>query len=223
MLKHGDKTLSGPDDGKRRSHTSICRVLPVYRIIVFLIPFIILLPLNGENGMRLWLVESATSVTSAIVIPAPLPPVIRIGAVYGEYQRAGSMESAFKYAIYRINKDKTLFTDTQFIYDIEYIRRDDTFRSTKRICRQFENSVPIIIGPSDAILARHIESMCSSLQLPYIGMFVDDEIHRKHSPFAFSFYPTQQQLNRAYKDLLLELNWSNVAVIYEDTDSKHIF
>lgn len=211
MFNYGNRKLA-LNDGKRRLRLQINQVFTAYQIVAILIPLIILLPLKGKEGSQLWSVETAM---------ASLPPVVRIGAIYGEYQRGGSMESAFKYAIYRINKDKALFADTQLIYDIEYIRRDDTFRSTKRICKQFENVVPIIIGPSDAMLARHIQSMCSSLQLPYIGMFVSDEIYQKHSPYALSFYPTQQQLNRAYTDLLIELNWTNIAVVYEDFDSKY--
>lgn len=96
------------------------------------------------------LLSVTTTLWSEVCASLPsLPPVIRLGAIFTEDQRASKIESAFKYAIYRINKDKTMLPDTQIVYDIEYIPRDDTFRSTKKVCRQLESGVQAIFGPTD--------------------------------------------------------------------------
>lgn len=39
---------------------------------------------------------------------------------------------AFKYAVYRINKDKTILPKTTLVYDIQYVPRDDSFRTSKK-------------------------------------------------------------------------------------------
>lgn len=47
-------------------------------------------------------------------------------------QRDGPTELAFKYAVYRINKDATLLPNTTLVYDIQYVPRDDSFHASKK-------------------------------------------------------------------------------------------
>lgn len=153
-------------------------------------------------------------------LPISLPPVIRLGAIFTEDQRASKIESAFKYAIYRINKDKTMLPDTQIVYDIEYISRDDTFRSTKKVCRQLETGVQAIFGPTDALLATHIQSICDSFGIPHIETRIDIDVNSKE--FSINLYPSQHSLNMAYRDLMFYLNWTKVAIVYEEDYGKLI-
>jgi hypothetical protein len=61
-----------------------------------------------------------------------LPPVIRIGAIFTEEQKDSSDELAFKYAVYKINKDKSILPKTTLVYDIQYVPKDDSFRTSKK-------------------------------------------------------------------------------------------
>ncbi|KAJ4452059.1 hypothetical protein ANN_03575 [Periplaneta americana] len=54
------------------------------------------------------------------------------GAIFTEDQKDSSSELAFKYAVYRINKDKDLLPNTTLVYDIQYVPRDDSFRTSKK-------------------------------------------------------------------------------------------
>lgn len=54
------------------------------------------------------------------------------GAIFTEEQKDSSTELAFKYAVYRINKDKNILPKTTLIYDIQYVPKDDSFRTTKK-------------------------------------------------------------------------------------------
>jgi ionotropic kainate glutamate receptor 2 len=54
------------------------------------------------------------------------------GAIFTEDQKDSSAELAFKYAVYRINKDKDLLPNTTLVYDIQYVPRDDSFRTSKK-------------------------------------------------------------------------------------------
>lgn len=49
-----------------------------------------------------------------------------------EEEKGGPEELAFKYAIYRINKDRSLVPNTTFVYDIQYVNKDDSFHAGKR-------------------------------------------------------------------------------------------
>jgi ionotropic kainate glutamate receptor 2 len=54
------------------------------------------------------------------------------GAIFTEEQRDSSAELAFKYAVYRINKDKHILPRTNLVYDIQYVPRDDSFHASKK-------------------------------------------------------------------------------------------
>lgn len=59
-------------------------------------------------------------------------PFTFAGAIFTEEQKDGTSELAFKYAVYRINKDKSILPRTTLTYDIQYVPRDDSFRTTKK-------------------------------------------------------------------------------------------
>ncbi|XP_034139238.1 glutamate receptor ionotropic, kainate 2 isoform X3 [Drosophila guanche] len=151
---------------------------------------------------------------SMVIIANALPPVIRVGAIFTEDERESSIESAFKYAIYRINREKSLLPNTQLIYDIEYVPRDDSFRTTKKVCRQLEAGVQAIFGPTDPLLAGHVQSICEAYDIPHIEVRIDLEMNSKE--FSVNLYPSHNVLTLAYRDLMLYLNWTKVAIIYEE-------
>lgn len=126
--------------------------------------------------------------------------------IFTDDQRNSSAELAFKYAVYRINKDKTILPSTTLIYDIQYVPKEDSFRTTKKVCRQIANEydgVPglgagaakpsrlggvfAIFAPADTFLGTHVESICDALQIPCIQQRVDfhtaleNAIKSKHS------------------------------------------
>ncbi|XP_033335771.1 glutamate receptor ionotropic, kainate 2 isoform X8 [Megalopta genalis] len=143
-----------------------------------------------------------------------LPPVIRIGAIFTEDQKDSPSELAFKYAIYKINKDKSLLANTTLVYDIQYVPKDDSFRTSKKACKQLSRSVQGIFGPSDPLLGAHIQSICEALDVPHLEARVDFEPTFKE--FSINLYPSQDHLNKAFKDLMSFLNWTRVAIIYEE-------
>ncbi|XP_025161126.1 glutamate receptor ionotropic, kainate 2 isoform X2 [Harpegnathos saltator] len=150
------------------------------------------------------------SITTAM----SLPPVIRIGAIFTEDQKDSPSELAFKYAIYKINKDKTLLANTTLVYDIQYVPKDDSFHTSKKACKQLSRSVQGIFGPSDPLLGAHIQSICEALDVPHLETRVDFEPTFKE--FSINLYPAQDHLNKAFKDLISFLNWTRVAIIYEE-------
>ncbi|XP_020293065.1 glutamate receptor ionotropic, kainate 2 isoform X4 [Pseudomyrmex gracilis] len=150
----------------------------------------------------------------SIATAMSLPPVIRIGAIFTEDQKDSPSELAFKYAIYKINKDKTLLANTTLVYDIQYVPKDDSFRTSKKACKQLSRSVQGIFGPSDPLLGAHIQSICEALDVPHLEARVDFEPTFKE--FSINLYPAQDHLNKAFKDLMSFLNWTRVAIIYEE-------
>ncbi|XP_060534775.1 glutamate receptor ionotropic, kainate 2 [Cylas formicarius] len=156
----------------------------------------------------------AAMLTMVAFANAALPPVIRIGAIFTEDQKNSSSELAFKYAVYKINKERELLPNTTLVYDIQYVPRDDSFRTSKKACRQMEYGVQAIFGPSDPILGAHIQSICEALDVPHLEARIDFEPLSKE--LSINLHPSQENMNKAFKDLMNFLNWTKVAIIYEE-------
>lgn len=107
-----------------------------------------------------------------------------------------------------------LLPKTQLVYDIEYVPRDDSFRTSKKVCRQMEYGIQAIFGPSDPLLGPHIQSICEALDVPHIETRIDLDTSIKE--FSINLHPSQHNMNRAYRDLIVFLNWTKVAIVYEE-------
>lgn len=140
------------------------------------------------------------------------------GAIFTEEQKDSSTELAFKYAVYKINKDKTVLPQTTLVYDIQYVPKDDSFRTSKKACKQIDNGVQAIFGPSDPILGPHIQSICEALDIPHVETIIDT--NREIKEFSINLHPSQKHMNNAYRDLMTYLNWTKVAIVYEDDYGK---
>lgn len=71
-----------------------------------------------------------------------------------------------------------------------------------------------IFGPSDPVLGQHIHSICDALDIPHLEVRLDLDAEVKE--FSINLQPAQSLLNNAYQDLMEFLNWTKVAIIYDD-------
>ncbi|XP_024084773.1 glutamate receptor ionotropic, kainate 2-like [Cimex lectularius] len=153
-----------------------------------------------------WLIFLATS--------QALPPVIKIGAIFTQEQKESATELAFKYAVYRINKDKNLLPKSTLVYDIQYVSKEDSFHASKKACQQVGEGVQAVFGPSHPVLGAHVHSICDALDLPHIEARVDLEPATRE--LSINLHPAQSLLNAAYQDVMAYLNWTRVAILYEE-------
>lgn len=47
-------------------------------------------------------------------------------------QKNSNVELAFKYAVHKINQDKSILPKTELLYDIQYVPKDDSFHASKK-------------------------------------------------------------------------------------------
>lgn len=77
-----------------------------------------------------------------------------------------------------------------------------------------ENGIQALFGPTDPLLGAHIQSICEALDIPHVEARVDFETSFKE--FSINLHPSQHHMNNAYKDLMVFLNWTKVAIVYEE-------
>lgn len=90
---------------------------------------------------------SLASLSLSIQISHASTDNISTGAIFSEEQKDTSIELAFKYAVYKINKDRSILPKTTLVYDIQYVPDStDSFRTSKKVCKSIENGVTAIFG-----------------------------------------------------------------------------
>lgn len=83
-------------------------------------------------------------------------------------------------------------------------------------CKQIDFGVQAIFGPSDPLLGPHVQSICDALDIPHLETRLDMESRSPNKELSINLHPSQETLILAYKDLMRFLNWTKVAIIYED-------
>ncbi|KAF0295768.1 Glutamate receptor ionotropic, kainate 2 [Amphibalanus amphitrite] len=137
------------------------------------------------------------------------------GAIFTEEQRSGPIETAFKYAIQTINEGTDILPNITLEYDIRYVHRDDSFHTAKNVCGQLRRGVVAILGPSDPLLGPHVQSICDAVDVPHLEARVG-EAAGGAAGLSVNLHPAHGELASAYGDLIGFLNWSRMAVVYED-------
>ncbi|PNF31224.1 Glutamate receptor ionotropic, kainate 2, partial [Cryptotermes secundus] len=135
-------------------------------------------------------------------------------AIFTEDQKDSSAELAFKYAVYRINKDRHILPRTTLVYDIQHVPRDDSFHASKKACQLVNFGVQAVFGPSDPLLGAHIHSICDALDIPHLEARLD--LDADYKEFSINLHPAQPLLNSAFQDVMAFLNWTKVAIVYEE-------
>jgi ionotropic kainate glutamate receptor 2 len=81
-----------------------------------------------------------------------------------------------------------------------------------------EFGIQAIFGPSDPLLGAHIQSICEALDIPHVEARIDFEPSFKE--FSINLHPSQEHMNHAFKDVMAFLNWTKVAIVYEEDYGK---
>ncbi|GBM97355.1 Glutamate receptor ionotropic, kainate 1 [Araneus ventricosus] len=81
-------------------------------------------------------------------------------------------------------------------------------------CLQVSSGVNAIFGPQDSLLGSHVQSLCDALDIPHIESRVDMEPEMKE--FSINLHPSPRIVGSAIRDLIHYLNWTKVAIIYEE-------
>ncbi|XP_063543877.1 glutamate receptor ionotropic, kainate 2 [Cydia strobilella] len=153
----------------------------------------------------------------AVHAVAAVSPVIKIGAILTDEARGGSTELAFKYAVYRINKERSVLPDSTLVYaPIQYIPAGDSFRSYKKACHEIKSGAVALFSSGGPTLSRSLSALCRSLNVIHLSSSADTASQGNGYSFTVNLYPSRQLMDRAFADLTAYLNWTRMGVIYED-------
>ncbi|KOB66060.1 Glutamate receptor, ionotropic kainate 1 [Operophtera brumata] len=143
--------------------------------------------------------------------------ITSFSAVFTEEARGGSSELAFKYAVYRINKEKSLLPNSTLVYDIQYTPERDSFKTYKKACAQIKSGAVALFSGEGVTLGATLGALCRSLRAPHmLAAPAPAALHSTNSTFTVNLYPPRELMVKAFSDLIGYLNWTRMGVIYED-------
>lgn len=87
------------------------------------------------------------------------------------------------------------------------------------MCKLLANRTLAIIGPTSSKIQKYIRPICAFLDVPYFELFIDQENQNANTQkqFGFNIFPQQYQLNNALRDLVVFLNWTRMAIIFDSS------
>jgi len=100
------------------------------------------------------------------------------------------------------------------LYDAAYY----TVISFSTACQLVHFGVQAVFGPSDPLLGAHIHSICDALDIPHLEARLD--LDSDYKEFSINLHPAQPLLNSAFQDVMAFLNWTKVAIVYEEDYGK---
>lgn len=149
-------------------------------------------------------------------------------------------EIAFRYAVQRINRDRNILPNTTLVYDIQYVAKDDSFHASKKgkwegesihwilnsdsgllfvaACQLINKGALAIFGPNDDRIGVHVQSVCDAVDIPHIESRMHNLANGKE--FSINLHPGAYAKAHSLRVLISFLNWTQIAVIYEDDISK---
>ncbi|XP_065349388.1 glutamate receptor ionotropic, kainate 2 isoform X1 [Cloeon dipterum] len=143
-----------------------------------------------------------------------LPDVIRIGGLF--HPADDRQEVAFKYAVDRINADRTILPRSKVTAQIERISPQDSFHASKRVCHLLKTGVAAIFGPQSPQTASHVQSICDTMEIPHLETRWDFRLRRESC--LVNLYPHPRAISKAYVDLVKAWGWKSFTIIYETNE-----
>jgi len=83
-----------------------------------------------------------------------------------------------------------------------------------------EEGVLAMFGPSDPLLGAHVQSICEALAVPHLEARIDLEPAARD--LSINLHPSQSTINAAFKDFITFLNWTKVAIVYEEDYGNYL-
>ncbi|XP_049807369.1 glutamate receptor ionotropic, kainate 2 [Schistocerca nitens] len=147
-------------------------------------------------------------------LASALPEVIRIGGLF--HPADDRQEVAFRYAVDRLNADRSVLPRSRLSAQIEKISPQDSFHASKRVCHLLRSGVAAIFGPQSGQTASHVQSICDTMEIPHLETRWDYRLRRESC--LVNLYPHPTALSRAYVDLVRAWGWKSFTIIYENNE-----
>ncbi|XP_046435177.1 glutamate receptor ionotropic, kainate 2-like [Neodiprion fabricii] len=94
---------------------------------------------------------------------------------------------------------------------------NDPYDVSQSVCALANTGVAAIFGPSNKVTARHVQSMCDTMEIPHIEARWDSRQIRGNG--LLNMYPYSYTLSKIYLQLAEDFEWKTFTILYESTEN----
>ncbi|GFW27494.1 glutamate receptor ionotropic, kainate 1 [Trichonephila clavipes] len=126
------------------------------------------------------------------------------------------LETAFKYAVERVNTDPRLLPNSRLTPQLERVERHDSFQAARKVCDLLSEGMAAMFGPQSNEGSAAVQSTCDVLEVPHIETRWD--YRTKRDNHSINLFPHPSALGRAYLEFVKAKDWKKFAIVYEESD-----
>ncbi|XP_071039328.1 glutamate receptor ionotropic, kainate 2-like [Parasteatoda tepidariorum] len=157
---------------------------------------------------------------SSLIAVSPRPDNIRIVGLF-EGKDTDS-EKHMRYAIDKLNGNKTILPRIRLSAHIVRIQPNDNFHVGKKVCGQIDVGTLAIVGPHIPSKLPVVQSTCSVMNVPHLSTAPTTTTVTKkgvHGSYTLHLHPPDSALSQAHRDIIMSRGWKSFTIIYEDARS----
>ncbi|XP_022241144.1 glutamate receptor ionotropic, kainate 2-like [Limulus polyphemus] len=144
-----------------------------------------------------------------------LPEVIKVGGLFESGDEV--LQSAFRYAVDRVNSDNSLLPNSRLSANIQQLEHQDSFQASRKVCDLLSQGVAAIFGPQSIEPSATVQSTCDALHVPHMETRWDFRVRPDNH--TVNLFPFAKTLSKAYRDLIKNKEWKNLAIVYEENEA----
>ncbi|XP_048512589.1 glutamate receptor ionotropic, kainate 2-like [Athalia rosae] len=136
----------------------------------------------------------------------------------GFFEENELLRKAFELSTRALNEDRHGNDELpdQFIESVLKIVANDSFDISRDVCDLADSGVAALFGPQNKITARHVQTMCDTLEIPHIAARLDVQQSRGNG--LVNMYPYSQTLSMVYLRLAEDYDWKTYTILYENNE-----
>ncbi|CAB3386125.1 Hypothetical predicted protein [Cloeon dipterum] len=140
------------------------------------------------------------------------PELVHIGGLF--HPEDNLQEIAFRYAVERVNMDRTVLPKTTLVPIIEHVPTLDSFKTAQKVCNLAGRGVAAIFGPQSRTTAGMVQSICDNKEIPHIQTHWDPKEVPPNS-VQINMYPEPHIFALALKAVVRDMGWKTFTVLYQ--------
>ncbi|XP_055949949.1 glutamate receptor ionotropic, kainate 2-like [Argiope bruennichi] len=144
-----------------------------------------------------------------------LPEIIKVGGLFESGDEM--LETAFRYAVERVNTDPRLLPNSRLTPQLERVERHDSFQAARKVCDLLSEGMAAMFGPQSNEGSAAVQSTCDVLEVPHIETRWD--YRTKRDNHSINLFPHPTALGKAYLDFVKAKDWKKFAIVYEESDA----
>ncbi|XP_012251025.2 glutamate receptor ionotropic, kainate 2-like isoform X2 [Athalia rosae] len=137
----------------------------------------------------------------------------------GLYEENPMVVKAFELSTRSLNEERHGNDDlpNQFVKTELVTIGNDPYDVAHDVCNLANAGIAAIFGPQDKIAARHVQTMCDTMEIPHIAARWEPQQSRGNG--LVNLYPYSQTLAAIYLQLVTDYNWNTFTILYQNTEN----